>query len=100
MVHFPFEFVEQFHEIEGGGTRRGTLHDAPAHRSGFCNTDVTMNDRFQDQTGTEEFLDLLADDLVEVLPLVEHRGQNIDLQGGIVGLADCRDRLSYRLRSF
>jgi hypothetical protein len=39
MAHFPFEFVEQFHEVEGGGTCRGTLHDASPHGGGFGDAD-------------------------------------------------------------
>lgn len=44
--------------------------------------------RLEHQTRAEEVPDLLTDDLVQVLPLVEHGREHEDLQRRIVGFAD------------
>src|SRR5213592_2547932 len=51
MAHFPFEFVEQFHEVEGGGARRAAFHDPLLHRGCFGDADVAVDDRLQHETG-------------------------------------------------
>src|SRR5207247_8329118 len=70
MSHFPFEFVKEFHEVEGRGARRGAFHDPFPHGGCFGDADVAVDDRLQDETGAEEFFDLLTGELVEILPLV------------------------------
>ena len=50
--------------------------------------------------GSEKVLDLLPDDLVQVLPLVEHRGQNVDFQRRIVGFADSSNGLQELVHAF
>src|SRR5437773_12126769 len=61
MAHFPFEFVEEFHEVEGGGARRGAFHDPFFHGGCFGDADGAVDDRLQHETGAEEFFDLLTD---------------------------------------
>ena len=77
MSHFPLEFVEKFHEVEGGGARRRALHDSLPHGGCFGNPDVTVDDRLQHESGAEEVLDLLTDDFVEIRGSAESRSRNI-----------------------
>ena len=71
MAHFPSEFVEQFHEIKGGGTGRGVFHDPFLHGGSFGDADTAVNDGLQHETRTEELLNLLTYELVQILPPVE-----------------------------
>ena len=50
-----------------------------------------MNDRFENETGTEELLNLLTNDLVQILPPVEHGREHEDFEAGVVCLADRGD---------
>ena len=66
-------------QVDRLSNRIGSLEDANAIRR--------MHQTF------ESYLNLLADDLVQVLSLVEHSGQNMDLQIGIMCLTDGGNRL-------
>ena len=63
------------------------------HGSCLGNADVTVDDRLQHETGTEEVLHLLANDLVEIQPLVEHCCKHKDFQSRVVCFADSGDGL-------
>ena len=63
------------------------------HGGSFGDADTTVYDGLQHETGTEEFLNLLAYELVQILPLVDHRCEHAYFQRRVVGFADGGDGL-------
>jgi len=67
MVNFSPQLSTQLHEVER--PRCGTFNHSSFHGGSFSDSDVAVNDGFQNQTGTEELFHLLADNPVQVLGL-------------------------------
>lgn len=59
MAHFPFQFVEQFREVECGGAGNGTFDDPFLHGCRLGNADVAMDDCLKHKTRSKEVLNLL-----------------------------------------